>query len=212
MAVFSDIRHIETEMLIVGAGVAGMMAATAALRVGITPVVATKGTYASGSSSMAKGGHSIAIGHSDPDDNVTLYYEDIFEGSYQIGNRRLIDVVAEESISRTLELDEWGLGLVKLDDGRYEQKYGGSPHRFKRMVHCGRLMGKPLMASLANKTKSLGVEPLEHLMLVDLIYDQNKVNGAWGFSYRTGEPIVISAKTTVISTGGAPQIHTLIYI
>ena len=74
---------------------------------------------------MAKGGHSIAIGHSDPDDNVTLYYEDIFEGSYQIGNRRLIDVVAEESISRTLELDEWGLGLVKLDDGRYEQKYGG---------------------------------------------------------------------------------------
>ena len=209
MAVFSDIRHIETEMLIVGAGVAGMMAATAALRVGITPVVATKGTYASGSSSMAKGGHSIAIGHSDPDDNVTLYYEDIFEGSYQIGNRRLIDVVAEESISRTLELDEWGLGLVKLDDGRYEQKYGGSPHRFKRMVHCGRLMGKPLMASLANKTKSLGVKPLEHLMLVDLIYDQNKVNGAWGFSYRTGEPIVISAKTTVISTGGAPQIHTL---
>ena len=98
---------------------------------------------------------------------------------------------------------------MKLDDGRYEQKYGGSPHRFKRMVHCGRLMGKPLMASLANKTKSLGVEPLEHLMLVDLIYDQNKVNGAWGFSYRTGEPIVISAKTTVISTGGAPQIHTL---
>ena len=53
MAVFSDIRHIETEMLIVGAGVAGMMAATAALRVGITPVVATKGSYASGSSSMA---------------------------------------------------------------------------------------------------------------------------------------------------------------
>ena len=121
MKAFSEIRHIETDVLIVGAGVAGMLAVVGAKRAGISPVIATKGAYASGSSSMARGGHSIAVGHSSPDDNPTIFFEDIVKGSHGIGNPRLIDLVAEESLARSAELDAWGLGLVKDEKGHYDQ-------------------------------------------------------------------------------------------
>ena len=74
MKAFSEIRHIETDVLIVGAGVAGMLAVVGAKRAGISPVIATKGAYASGSSSMARGGHSIAVGHSSPNDNPKIFF------------------------------------------------------------------------------------------------------------------------------------------
>ena len=143
---FTEIRRIQTDMLIIGSGVAGMLAVVGAKRSGVTPMIATKGTYASGSSSMARGGHSLALGHSDPADNPELFFEDIQAGGEGLCNERLIDIVSTESIDRSAELDEWGLGLVKLPDGRYDQVTGGFPHRYKRMVHCDRLMGKPLMA------------------------------------------------------------------
>ncbi len=209
MTASSEIHRIETDVLIIGAGVAGMMAVVGAKRSGITPIIATKGTYASGSSSMARGGHSVATGDSDPADNPEIFFEDIFTGSYGVGNPRLIDLVSIESIARSAELDEWGLGLIKLEDGRLDQKFGGHPHRYNRLVHCGRLMGKPLMAALSNKTKGWGIDPMAHVMFVDLLKDGDRVVGAWGFLYREGTPVVVHARSTIIATGGAPQIHTL---
>jgi fumarate reductase (CoM/CoB) subunit A len=203
------IEQIETDVLIIGAGIAGMMGAVAAVRYGITPLVGTKGSYASGSSSMARGGHAVAIGHSDPDDNPDIFAEDILTASYGLANPRLADVMARGSIERTMELDDWGLGLVKLDDGRFDQKRGAFPHRYARNVHCGKLMGKPLMNAVSAKTKDLGIEPLTHIMFVDLLKDGEQVVGAWGFKYRDGTPVVVHARATVLSTGGAPQLHTI---
>jgi fumarate reductase (CoM/CoB) subunit A len=175
----------------------------------VKPVIVTKGTYASGSSSMARGGHSVAIGHSDAADNPELFFEDTMKGGYGVSNPRLVEVMCRESIDRTLELDDWGLGLVRLPDGRFDQKRGAWPHRHARLVHCGRLMGKPLMSALSKKTREWGIEPVEHVMLVDLLRDGDRVVGAWGFKYREGIPIVIHARSTLLATGGAAQIHAL---
>ena len=204
-----DIRRIQTDMLIIGSGVAGMLAVVGAMRSGVRPMIATKSTYASGSSSMERGGHSLALGHSDPADNHELFFEDIQAGGEGLCNERLIDIVSTESIDRSAELDEWGLGLVKTEDGRFDQVPGGFPHRYPRMVHCNRLMGKPLMAALSGKTKSWDIEPMIHIMFVDLLKDGDRVVGAWGFLYREGTPVVVHARSTVIATGGAPQLHTL---
>jgi fumarate reductase (CoM/CoB) subunit A len=205
----TELERHETDVLIIGGGVAGMMAAEGALRAGVRPIVVTKGTYASGSSSMARGGHSVAIGHSDPDDNPRIFFEDAMTGSYGLANPRLVEVMCHESIQRTLELDAWGLGLVKLPDGRYEQKMGAHPHRYARLVHCGRLMGKPLMNALSKRTRAAGVEPLDHLMLVDLLVEDGSVVGAWGYRYREGTPVMIRARSTIMAAGGAPQLHAL---
>ncbi len=209
MKQFAEVRHIETNVLIIGAGVAGMMAVVGAKRSGVTPMIVTKGTYASGSSSMARGGHSVALGHADPADNPELFFEDIQSGGGRIGNPRLIDVLSVESIARSAELDAWGLGLVKLEDGRYDQKPGGYPHRYPRMVHCGKLMGKPLMAALSSRTLGWGIQPLPHVMFVDLMRSGDRIIGAWGFLYREGIPVVVHARCTVVATGGAPQLHEL---
>jgi len=204
-----DVQHLAADVLIIGGGVAGMMAAVGALRAGLTPLLLTKGTYASGSSSMARGGHSIAIGHSSTEDNPELFFEDTLRGGFGLNNKRLAQLMCTESIDRTLELDAWGLGLAKLPDGRYDQKMGAFPHRHARLVHCGRLMGKPLMNALSKKTKGDGVAPMDHVMIVDLLRHEGRVVGAWGFRYREGTPVVVHARATVMTTGGAPQLHAL---
>ena len=200
-------QRITTDVLIIGGGAAGMIAAIGALRAGVKPLVVTKGTYASGSSSMARGGYSIAIAHVDAEDNPQYFFEDAIKASFDIANPRLSQLMCEESIPRTLELDAWGLGLAKQADGRFDQRESSRPHRYKRLVHCGKLMGKPLMLALAKKTRALGIEPLDHVMLVDLLREDGVVVGAWGFRYRDGVPVVIHARSTIIATGGAPQLH-----
>jgi fumarate reductase (CoM/CoB) subunit A len=206
---WSKIEHIEADVLIVGGGIAGMMAAVGAVKHGAKPIVVTKAAYASGSSSMARAGHAIAIGHADPADNPDEFFQDAMRGGGGIGNPRLVEVLCRESIDRTLDLDAWGLGFVKLKDGRFDQKKMGFPHRYPRLVTVGRLMGKVLLAAVAKKTDELGIEPLEHVMLVDLLKQGQRVVGAWGLRYRTGTPIVIHAASTILATGGAPEIHTL---
>lgn len=203
------VQHLTADVLIIGGGVAGMMAAVGAQRAGLTPLLLTKGTYASGSSSMARGGHSVAIGHSSAEDNPDLFFEDTLRGGFGLNNKRLAQLMCTESIERTLELDAWGLGLAKLPDGRYDQRMGAFPHRHARLVHCGRLMGKPLMNALSKKTKGDGVAPLDHVMIVDLLRHEGRVVGAWGFRYREGTPVVVHARATVLTTGGAPQLHAL---
>jgi fumarate reductase (CoM/CoB) subunit A len=209
MSKMGDVQHLSADVLIIGGGVAGMMAAVGALRAGQTPLLLTKGTYASGSSSMARGGHSVAIGHSSAEDNPELFFEDTLRGGFGLNNKRLAHLMCSESIDRTIELDAWGLGLAKLPDGRYDQKMGAFPHRHARLVHCGRLMGKPLMNALSKKTKGDGVAPMDHVMIVDLLRHEGRVVGAWGFRYREGTPVVVHARATVLTTGGAPQLHAL---
>ena len=200
-------ERIETDVLIIGGGAAGMIAAIGALRAGVMPLVVTKGTYASGSSSMARGGYAIAIAHVDEEDNPQLFCEDAITASFGLANPLLSRLMCEESIPRTIELDAWGLGLAKQPDGRFDQRESSRPHRYRRLVHCGKLMGKPLMQALSKKTKSLGIEPLDHVMLVDLLRENGSVVGAWGFRYRDGVPVVIHARSTIMATGGAPQLH-----
>lgn len=203
----ADPARIETDVLIIGAGAGGMIAAIGAMRAGLKPLVVTKGTYASGSSSMARGGYSIAIGHADPADNPQFMFEDALTAGFGIANPRLSRLMCEESIDRTLELDEWGLGLEKTPEGKFDQRQSSRPHRYPRLVHCGRLMGKPLMQALSKKTKAMGIEPLEHVVLVDLLKEHGRVVGAWGLRHRDGVPVIIHARSTIIATGGAPQLH-----
>lgn len=200
---FSEIQHIETDVLIVGGGVAGMMAAVGCVRSGVKPILMTKATFPSGSSSMARGGYTAAVSRSD---SPEFYYEDAIAASDGLCNRRLMKLMSSEVIERTYELDEWGLGLIRTEDGSFHQKNSGS-HRMPRLLHCGKLMGKPLMKSLAKKLKEWEIEIMQHIIFVDFIKEGERVTGAWGFYYRDSRPVVVHAKSTILATGGAPQLH-----
>ena len=117
-------------------------------------------------------------------------------------------VMSQEAIDRTHELDAWGLGLVRLESGLYHQKASAS-HRYDRLLHCGKLMGKPLMSSLRKKMTAWEIESSDHVMFVDLMKEGERVVGAWGFRYRDGTPVAVHARATIIATGGAPQLHEI---
>ena len=206
MSPFSEVRKIETDALVIGGGVAGMMAAVGCVRSGVKPLLVTKATFPSGSSSMARGGYTAAMGHAEPADRPEFLYEDSVEASYGLCNRRLMRIMSEEAVQRTIELDAWGLGLVRMENGGYHQKKSAS-HRFPRLLHCGKLMGKPLMRALAEKMRAWDVETIQHAILVDLMKEGGRVVGAWGFLYREGVPVVVHARSTIVATGGAPQLH-----
>ncbi len=201
-----DARRTETDVLIIGGGVAGMMAAVGCRRSGVSPVLMTKASFPSGSSSMARGGYSAAMGHSNPADKPEFLFEDSVQASYDLCNRRLMRLMSHEAIERTHELDAWGLGLVRMENGLYHQKPSAS-HRYDRLLHCGKLMGKPLMQSLHKKMKAWEIASAAHVMFVDLMKEGDRVVGAWGFAYRDGAPVVVHARSTIIATGGAPQLH-----
>ena len=105
MCALENPLRVEAEVLIIGGGVAGMMAAVGCHRSGVRPLLMTKATFPSGSSSMARGGYTAAIGHSNPGDRPEFLFEDSVQASYDLCNRRLMRVMSHEAIDRTHELD-----------------------------------------------------------------------------------------------------------
>ncbi|MBT3351625.1 MAG: FAD-binding protein [Nitrospinaceae bacterium] len=206
---FTQFDELVCDVLVIGGGVAGMMAAHEAHLAGAHVMLLTKSTFPAGSSSMARRGYAAPLGHVDSRDNPYEHWKEIISGGYGINNQRLARIMAEEVIERTYTIDSWGLGLVKIDVDKYDQEY--SPGEiYPRLLHCVSGMGKPLMKILSTRVKELGIEVHNNSFLVDLLKDATgTVVGAWGFKHREGKFIAIRAKSTVLCTGGAPQLHRI---
>ena len=206
---FSHFDELACYVLVFGGGVAGMMAAHEAHIAGARVLLLTKSTFPAGSSSMARRGYAAPLGHSDSRDNPHEYLKDVIRGGYGINNQRLARIMAEEVVERTYTIDSWGLDLVKDESGKYDQELSPG-ETYPRLLHCAGDMGKPLMKVLSNKVKELGIEVHSNAFLVDLLKDvSGSVIGAWGFKHREGKAISIRAKSTVLCTGGAPQLHRI---
>jgi fumarate reductase (CoM/CoB) subunit A len=209
MLSFTRFDELACDVLVIGGGVAGMMAAHEAHLTGARVMLLTKSTFPAGSSSMARRGYAAALGHGDSRDNPYEHWKDVVSGGYGINNQRLARIMTEEVVERTYTIDSWGLGLVKDEAGNYGQEF--SPGEiYPRLLHCISGMGKPLMKILSTRVKELGIEVHNHAFLVDLLKDDSgNVVGAWGFKHREGKVIAIRAKSTVLCTGGAPQLHRI---
>ncbi|MEE9274303.1 MAG: FAD-dependent oxidoreductase [bacterium] len=207
MAAEMPIEELACDVLVIGGGVAGMLAAMEAHEAGTDVLYLTKATFPAGSSSMARGGYAAALGHADPRDNPYVNWKDAIKSGYGINNQRLVRIMVEEALERTYTIDSWGLGLVKTEEEKFSQKHNAGDS-YARFVHCVRMIGKPLMATLSGRVKALGVPLQSNAFVVDLLQDASgRVTGAWGFKHREGSAFAVRAKTTVLCTGGAPQLH-----
>ena len=202
-----EMQETSCDVLIIGGGVAGMLAAIEAKKEGVKVILITKATFPSGSSSMARGGFSSALGHHDNRDNPRVHWDDTIQGGYEINNPRLVEVMTEEVIERTFTIDSWGLGLVKKDNGNYDQRKSADD-TYARFLHCSGMIGKPLMSTLSKKVKELGVRVESNVFIIDLILEKDgSIAGAWGIKHKEDIAVVISSKSTVLCSGGAPQLH-----
>ncbi len=202
----ADYRSIETDILIIGAGGAGMRAAIAAGEKGARVVVTTKSLLGKAHTVMAEGGIAAAIADVDAKDNWEVHFSDtIVEGAY-LSDWRMAEILAKEAPDRVYELEHYGAIFDRTDDGRIMQRaFGG--HTYKRLCHVGDKTGLELIRTLEDQVLHKNIEFMAEVFITKLFLARGRFAGALAIDFKTGEFLLFRAKAVIISTGGGGRIY-----
>ena len=195
-------RH-EYDVLIVGAGGAGLRAAIEAKQRGLKVAVVTKSLLGKAHTVMAEGGIAAAMGNVYPEDNWMVHFRDTMRGGKYLNNYRMAELHAKEAPDRVRELEQWGALFDRTKDGKILQRdFGG--HRYARLAHVGDRTGLELIRTLQQKVVSLGTDVFMECKVLRLVHDsEGRVAGCVGYWRATGEFVTFQAKAVILATGGA---------
>jgi succinate dehydrogenase / fumarate reductase flavoprotein subunit len=194
-------RH-DFDVIIIGAGGAGLRAAVEASAAGARTAVICKSLLGKAHTVMAEGGVAAALGNVWPEDNWQVHFRDTMRGGKMLNNWRMAQLHAQEAPERVLELEEWGAVFDRTADGRILQRdFGG--HRYARLAHVGDRTGLELLRTCQQRAVGLGIEVFMECKIVRLLLDESgAVNGAVGFWRESGRFVVFGAKAVVLASGG----------
>jgi succinate dehydrogenase / fumarate reductase, flavoprotein subunit len=194
-------RH-DYDVIVIGAGGAGLRAAIEALEKGARTALVCKSLLGKAHTVMAEGGVAAAMGNVWPEDNWQVHFRDTMRGGKMLNNWRMAELHAQESPDRVLELEEWGALFDRTPDGRILQRdFGG--HRYARLAHVGDRTGLEMIRTLQHRAVALGVDVYMECKIVRLLKGADgAVNGAVGFWRENGRFVTSSAKAVVLATGG----------
>ena len=202
-----NLTQHETEVLIVGGGLAGLRAAIEAQKAGCRVMMVTKGKAGrAGSSAITSAGYSVALGHADQDDTPQLHLEDTLNGGAGLNNLALARILCEEAVDRFWEMVEWGVSFERDDQGNFIQ-YPSGDHTRRRIAVCVGHAGTGMTLPL--KAVATDVEFLDCVTALDLMIDAHGVSGLIGLDTRDRSLIAITAKCTILATGGIGQLYTV---
>jgi succinate dehydrogenase / fumarate reductase, flavoprotein subunit len=188
------------DVLIIGAGGAGLRAAIAVQQAGLSAGVVCKSLLGKAHTVMAEGGIAGALGNLDPDTWQT-HFMDTMKGGQFLNNWRTVEILAKEAPERVLELEQWGAVFDRTPDGLIMQRpFGG--HTYRRLNHVGDRTGLELIRTLQDKAVSTGMKCYMETTITRLLKDGDRVVGAFGYNRETGRFFVIKAKAVVLATGG----------
>ena len=196
----------EYDVIIIGAGGAGLRAAIEAHEKGLKTALVCKSLLGKAHTVMAEGGAAAALGNVWPEDNWKVHFRDTMRGGKTVNNWRMAQLHAQEAPDRIYELEAWGALFDRTDDGRILQRdFGG--HRYARLAHVGDRTGLELIRTLQQRAVSLGVDVFMECKLLKLLKDtEGRVSGAVGYRRPTGEFVVFTAKAFVLATGSIGRI------
>jgi succinate dehydrogenase / fumarate reductase flavoprotein subunit len=193
---------IECDVLVVGAGGAGMRAAIAAAETGSAVAVVTKSLLGKAHTVMAEGGIAAGIGNVDPQDSWEVHFADTMLGGQLLNNWRMVELYAHEVIDRVLELERWGGIFDRTDDGLIMQRAFGA-HSWKRLAHVGDRTGLELIRTCQDKmVHTPGVDVYMEYTLTTLLKSGDRVCGAFGYNRNTGAFVAFKAGAVVLASGG----------
>ncbi|MEK6282585.1 MAG: FAD-binding protein [Acidobacteriota bacterium] len=191
----------EHDVLIIGAGGAGLRAAIAALGQGARVAVVCKSLLGKAHTVMAEGGIAAAMANVDPADDWRTHFRDTMRGGKFLNNWRMAQIHAQEAPERVTELEQWGALFDRTRDGEILQRaFGG--HTFKRLCHVGDRTGLEMIRTLQDRGVHLGIDVYMECAITRLLKDETRVVGALGYWRETGRFVVFKAKSVVIATGG----------
>jgi succinate dehydrogenase / fumarate reductase flavoprotein subunit len=191
----------EHDVLIIGAGGAGLRAAIEALAQGASVGVVCKSLLGKAHTVMAEGGIAAAMANVDAADNWKTHFRDTMRGGKFLNNSRMAQIHAQESPDRVRELEQWGALFDRTENGDILQRaFGG--HTFKRLCHVGDRTGLEMIRTLQDRGVQQGIDVYMECTVTRLLTDDDRVVGAFAYWRETGRLIVFKAKSIVIATGG----------
>jgi succinate dehydrogenase / fumarate reductase flavoprotein subunit len=191
----------EHDVLIIGAGGAGLRAAIEALAAGARVAVVSKSLLGKAHTVMAEGGIAAAMANVDKADSWRTHFRDTMRGGKLMNNPRMAQLHAQEAPDRVRELEQWGALFDRTSDGDILQRaFGG--HTFKRLCHVGDRTGLEMIRTLQDRGVQLGFDVFMECTIIRLLTDGNRVVGAFGYWREQGRFVVLKAKAVVMATGG----------
>jgi succinate dehydrogenase / fumarate reductase flavoprotein subunit len=197
-------RH-RYDVVVVGAGGAGLRAAIAAHDAGARTAIVCKSLLGKAHTVMAEGGIAAAMGNRWPEDNWEVHFRDTMRGGKMLNNWRMAQLHAQEAPERVMELEDWGALFDRTDDGLISQRdFGG--HKYARLAHVGDRTGLEMIRTLQQRAVALGIDVFMECTVTDVLLDKaagdSKVSGAFGYWRETGRFVLFETPSVILATGG----------
>jgi succinate dehydrogenase / fumarate reductase, flavoprotein subunit len=191
----------EHDVLIIGAGGAGLRAALGALAEGAKVGVVCKSLLGKAHTVMAEGGIAAAMANVDTADDWRTHFRDTMRGGKLLNNWRMAQIHAQEAPDRVRELEQWGALFDRTQEGQILQRaFGG--HTFRRLCHVGDRTGLEMIRTLQDRGVQMGIDVYMECAITRLLKDGDRVTGAFGYWREQGRFVVFRAKSIVLATGG----------
>ncbi|MDQ6838960.1 MAG: fumarate reductase/succinate dehydrogenase flavoprotein subunit [Actinomycetota bacterium] len=196
-----DHEHHAYDVIVIGAGGAGLRAAIAAHEAGARTAVICKSLLGKAHTVMAEGGIAASMGNVYSEDNWKVHFRDTMRGGKLLNHWRMAQLHAQEAPERVWELEQWGALFDRTPEGLISQRdFGG--HRYARLAHVGDRTGLEMIRTLQQRTVSLGVDVFMECTVTDLLKDGDRMAGAFGYWRESGRFVVFEAPSVVLATGG----------
>ncbi len=197
----SEYPTFEHDVIVIGAGGAGLRAAIEASGAGVSVGLICKSLLGKAHTVMAEGGMAAAMGHNDDRDNWKVHFSDTMRGGQYVNNWRMAELHAKEAPERVRELEAWGAVFDRTPDGRINQRnFGG--HRYPRLAHVGDRTGLELIRTLQDHGIHQGIEVYMEVTVVSLLKDGDRVVGCLAYEREHGRFRIFKCKALILATGG----------
>lgn len=196
----------EYDVLVIGAGGAGLRAAIEVSANGVSVGLVCKSLLGKAHTVMAEGGIAAAISNVDKHDDWKTHFKDTIKGGKFLNNWKMAELHAKEAPERVLELERWGALFDRTQDGKILQRpFGG--HTCKRLCHVGDRTGLEMIRTLQDKGVHMGIEVYMECTITKLLKDNGKISGAFGYWRENGRFVIFKAKAIVLATGGVGKAY-----
>jgi succinate dehydrogenase / fumarate reductase, flavoprotein subunit len=204
----SEYQTFEHDVLVVGAGGAGLRAAIAASAAGAKVGLVCKSLLGKAHTVMAEGGVAAALANVDDRDNWKVHFADTMRGGQYVNNYRMAELHAKEAPDRVRELEAWGALFDRTPDGRILQRnFGG--HKYPRLAHVGDRTGLEMIRTLQDHSIHQGIDVHMECTILQLFTDGGRISGALGYDRERGRFRLFRARAVVLATGGIGRAYSI---
>jgi succinate dehydrogenase / fumarate reductase flavoprotein subunit len=203
-----DYQTVDHDVLVIGAGGAGLRAAIEAAARGVSVGVVCKSLLGKAHTVMAEGGVAAALGNVDDRDSWRVHFADTMRGGQYVNNWRMAELHAKEAPDRVRELEAWGALFDRTPDGRILQRnFGG--HRYPRLAHVGDRTGLEMIRTLQDHGIHQGIDVHMECTVLTLLRDGDRIAGAFAYDRERGRFRLFRAKAVIVATGGIGRAYNI---